>query len=41
MMLVVQRWNKIAKDLQACVHTQIPKNKKICKHKWNELHSNY
>jgi hypothetical protein len=41
MVPIVQRWNKIVEDLQACIHIWVPKNGNMYKDKWNGLNSDY
>jgi hypothetical protein len=39
--LVLQKWNNITKQLLKFTYTKMLKNKKMCKDKWNGLNSNY
>jgi hypothetical protein len=41
MVLVAQKWNKIAKYLHVKTKSKTPRNGKICKDKWNSINGDY
>jgi TRAP-type C4-dicarboxylate transport system substrate-binding protein len=41
MVMFKQRWEKLAKELQKRIKRKFPRNKTMCKDKWNAPNSNY